>query len=332
MRYSIGKRLVGMILIMCMSLNVCAGCGMCGEETDSDSKVYVAIVAKSTTSAYWKTTFAGAKAASAEYNLDISIEGPDNEEDYETQNQMIYAAIENGADAIIVSAVDYNANAEAVNTAAERGVKVVVIDSDVNSNLVSCRISTDNYKAGKMVGEAVLSGDEKELLVGIINFDVHSENGQQREKGFRDSVEGNERVTIVSSVNVNSTTEDAKQATVKMLKENPKINIIVTFNEWTSLGVGYAVQDMGAAMRTRVVAFDSNVISVGMLETGEDFAGQGSHIAGFVCPFLLQECIGNLFRLSSQLFLIQQNIHSENQTEGCIGQNAHNAARCTAGS
>ncbi len=120
-----------------------------------------------------------------------------------------------------------------------------------------------------MVGEAVLAGREENLKVGIINFDKNSENGQQREKGFRDDVADNDRVTIVSSVNVNSTTKEAKAATVKMLKENPQINIIVTFNEWTSLGVGYAVQELNLADEVRVVAFDSNVISVGMLETGE---------------------------------------------------------------
>ena len=265
MRYNIGKKATGVMLLLSVALNVFSACGI----TENRTKTYVAIIAKSTTSAYWKTTFAGAKAASAEYNLEITMEGPENEEDYETQNQMIYTAVENGADAIVLSAVDYNAAAEAVNKAVEEGVKVVIIDSDVNSDLVSCRISTDNYKAGKMVGEAVLSGEEEKLLIGIVNFDEHTENGQQREKGFRDYVEDNERVTIVSATNVNSTTEEAKEATIKMLEENPQINIIVTFNEWTSLGVGYAVQELDAAEKTRVVAFDSNVISVGMLETGE---------------------------------------------------------------
>lgn len=270
MNCSIRKRIAGMLLlVLCLICNTLSACGIGGAETDDRSKIYVAIVAKSTTSAYWKTTFAGARAASAEYNLEISIEGPENEEDYETQNQMIHTAVENGAKAIVLSAVDYNANAEAVNDAVAAGVKVIVIDSDVCSDLVSCRISTDNYKAGKMVGEAVLSGKEDKLLVGIVNFDEHSENGQQREKGFRDHVEGNERVTIVSSVNVNSTIEEAKEATKKMLNEHPEINIVVALNEWTSLGVGYTVQELEAAEKTRVVAFDSNVVSVGMLETGE---------------------------------------------------------------
>ena len=54
-----------------------------------------------------------------------------------------------------------------------------------------------------------------------------------------------------------------------MLKKHPKINVIVTFNEWTTLGVGYAIQELGLKDNVRVVAFDSNVVSVGMLETGE---------------------------------------------------------------
>ena len=269
MKCSIRKS-ISLIAVICIILNVLCSCGKDTGDIRSDrAKTYVAVITKSTTSQYWKTTFAGANAAGAEYNLEVTFDGPENEEDYETQNSMIREAVKNGANAIVFSAVDYNANAAAINEAVEAGVKVVVIDSDVNSDLVSCRISTDNYKAGRMVGEAVLNGDEQDFKVGIVNFDKNSENGQQREKGFRDAVEGNSRVSIVSSVNVNSTTEEAKSATEKMLSENPDINIIVTFNEWTSLGVGYAVQDMDMASDVRVVAFDSNVVSVGMLETGE---------------------------------------------------------------
>lgn len=237
-------------------------------DTSENSKQYVAIVTKSTASAYWKSTFAGANAASTAYNLEISFEGPENEEDYETQNELIREAVANGAKAIVFSAVDYNGNADAVNEAAAAGVKIVVIDSAVNSDKISCSISTDNYQAGLMVADAVLA-KEGALRVGIVNFDENSENGQQREKGFRDGVALEERVEIVEAINVISTTEEAKEGTIQMLEAHPEINVIVTFNEWTSLGVGYAIEELSLAEETHVVAFDSNVVSVGMLETGE---------------------------------------------------------------
>jgi len=233
------------------------------------TKHYVAMITKSTTSNFWKTVFAGANAASTEYNLTVTFEGPENEEDYETQNQMIERAVANEAEVIIFSAVDYKANAEAINQAAKQGVKIVVIDSAVNSDQISSIISTDNFEAGKMAGDAALACEDEVLNVGIVNFDKNSANGQQREEGFIERVSADPRVNIVETINVISTIEDSKEGAKELLRNHPEINVIATFNEWTSLGVGYAIEELELADSTAVVAFDSNVVSVGMLETGE---------------------------------------------------------------
>ena len=238
-------------------------------ESGESGRPYVALVAKSTTSAFWRSVFAGANAAGTEYNLDVTVDGPDNEEDYETQNEMIAEAVESGARVIVFSAVDYEANAAAIDAAAAKGVQIVVIDSDVDSEAVSCRISTDNYEAGQMMGQAILESGLEELRIGLVNFDKNSANGQQRERGLRDMLEDVPGARIVDAVNVLSTTEDAKEGTRQMLQEHPDINVIATFNEWTSLGVGYAIEELGLGEETYVVAFASNVVSVGMLETGE---------------------------------------------------------------
>lgn len=249
------------------------GCLIAGAAGMGSMKVQeayeIAVIVKSTESAFWKTVFAGANAAGTEYNVKLTVQGPDTEEDYEAQNDMIRQAVESGADAIVFSAVDFNANASAVDEAVQNGVEVVVIDSDVNSDAVSCRISTDNYAAGRMAGEAALSCAEETLYVGIVNFDEKTANGQQRELGFREVVEQDPRVKFIETINVLSTTEDARRGMIQLLEEHPEINVVATFNEWTSLGVGWAIRDLDLKEQTTVVAFDSNVVSVGMLETGE---------------------------------------------------------------
>lgn len=265
-------RYLGMtgLLILCWLLAGCQGTGTEGpRETGSVKKHKVYLIAKSTESAFWKSVRSGANAACTEYNMEFVFEGPGSEEDYETQNRMIQEAVQEGAEAIIVSAVDYYANAQAIDEAAGRGIQIVIIDSDVSSNMVSCRIGTDNYTAGGMAGEAVLAAQDEKLNIGIVNFDKNSENGQEREEGFRETVEQDERATVIASINVPSNTQEAKQGTEQMLDEHPEMNVIVTFNEWTSLGVGYAIRERGLGESTTVVAFDSNVVSVGMLETGE---------------------------------------------------------------
>ena len=252
--------LAGIVLALC----VC-GCSSRGE----NRKSYVAVVTKSTSSTFWKTVYAGAAAAATEYNLSLTFSGPEKEEDYELQNQMVREAMNNGAEVIVFSAVDYNANSQVINEAAQRGVKIVVIDSDVNSDQVSCRIGTDNVEAGRQAARAALNAQQEELYIGIVNYDVNSANGQQREQGFREIMEENPRVREITTINVVSTTEDAREGTRELIEKNPQINVIVTFNEWTSLGVGWAIRDLEAKDSIHVVAFDSNTVSVGMLETGE---------------------------------------------------------------
>lgn len=232
-------------------------------------KKKVAMITKSTTSAFFKSMYSGANAASTAYNMELLFEGPENEEDYRTQNEMIEKAVEEGYKAIVFSAADYNANAAAIDEAAKAGVKIIVIDSDVNSDNVLCRLGTDNYNAGCVAGEAVLTSDAEKLNIGIVNFERNTENGQERERGFRDTVEKDSRVDLVETINVLSTIEDAKEGTWKLLEKYPQINAIVTFNEWTSLGVGYAIQEKQLGEEVHVVAFDSNIVSVGMLESGE---------------------------------------------------------------
>lgn len=235
---------------------------------DPDERYYIAVITKSKESAFFKAVKSGANAAATEYNVRMSFEGPKTEEDAERQNEIIAKAVKSGADAIVLSAVDYDANADAVRDAVKKGVKIVIIDSDVNCEDVVCRIGTNDYDAGMMAGEAALASEEKELYVGIVNYDVHTANGQRREAGFRDKISEDDRVKSVETINVLSTTEDARNKTAEFLLENPQINVVATFNEWTSLGVGWAIRDLNA-LDKRVIAFDNNVVSVGMLETGE---------------------------------------------------------------
>ena len=236
--------------------------------TKCDAPPVVYLITKSMDSNFFKSVFAGASAASAEYNIDLYHRGPDNEEYYAAQNEMIQEAINVHADAIIISAVDYEANAAAVNKAADEGIEIVVIDSDVKSNRVACRIGTDNYQAGCIAAKAAVNEANDEYNIGIINFDRITENGRSREQGFREAIEKCPNAQIAKSVNIPSTVSGAARATKNMLEENPKINVLVAFNEILSIGAGDAIEELGMQNSTKVIAFDSNVACIDHLEKG----------------------------------------------------------------
>ena len=144
-----------------------AGCAM--QPVDSTTTRYrVALVAKNNRdSEFWDAVFTGAEAAATEYNLQLTITAPDDEEDYAAQNQLIADAVENGAQAIVFSAIDYEANAAAIDAAAAAGVTVISVDSAVNSDNVAAYIGADNYGAGRMAAQSALDGMEGALCVGL---------------------------------------------------------------------------------------------------------------------------------------------------------------------
>ena len=284
------NRILWMAFLVCLVLIFCLTAFhrpiLNGKESESssDQKHKVVFIAKSTVSGFWKSVYAGASNAATACNLDLTFEGPKNEEDYETQNQMIAKAVEDGAEVIIFSAVDYEANADAINDAAGKGVKVVVIDSDVDSKGVSVRIGTDNIAAGRMSGEAALKTAQEKIVVGIVNAYAETQNCREREQGFREVLLGDSRVKGIYAVNVSTDALEARLAAEKLLREHPEINVLIGFNEPLAVGVAQAVDSLGLTGQVHAVSFDSNVNCIELLQTGAVAAlvVQNSYAMGYL--------------------------------------------------
>jgi ribose transport system substrate-binding protein len=238
-----------------------AGCAM--QPVDSTTARYrVALIAKNNrNSEFWDAVFIGAEAAATEYNLQLTITAPDDEEDYAAQNQLIADAVEDGAQAIVFSAIDYEANAAA-------GVTVISVDSAVNSDNVAAYIGADNYGAGRMVAQSALDGMEGALCVGLINYEVNGANGRDREQGARDAFAESGRARITAAVSTHPNAASARADTLAMLRTHPEINVLIALSETTAVGAAQAVQQMQRADDLWLAAFDSNIETIDALQTG----------------------------------------------------------------
>lgn len=254
-------------LLLCGALALSLLCG-CRSESDPAQRHSVALVVKSTQSEFFRSVFAGAEAAAAEYNLELTIAGPETEEDYEAQNQLIAQAVEAGAEAIVFSAIDHEENAAAIDAAAQVGVQIVTIDSGVGSDQVSTYIGTNNYAAGQMAAHAILERVSGPLYVGVVNYDVSTANGQERERGAADAFAASGRAQITAVVNTLTEAGQAQEDTVALLTAHPEINVLLALNEPTSVGAARAVEELGLSEEVFFVGFDSNVVTVDGLQDG----------------------------------------------------------------
>ena len=242
--------------------------GGCAAAAPTGARHRVAIVAKSTRTEFWLSVFAGAQAAAAEYNVELDISGPETEEDYETQNRMVAEAVDAGAEALVFSAIDYENNAAAIDAAAAAGVRIVAIDSNVDSAAVQTYIGTDNYAAGQMAAQAARDAVDGELTVGIVNYDISSANGQERERGARDLFEESGRAQVAARINTLAEAGRAQADTEELLRAHPDINVLLAFNEPTSVGAAAAVAAQDLSDAVFLVGFDSNLATVEGLQNG----------------------------------------------------------------
>ena len=238
----------------------------CGHTEGRAAQYKIYLITKSTSTEFWRSVFAGANAARAEYNVNLVIRGPDTEENYAGQNMYIQEAVRNHADAIVFSAISYTENAAAIDEAAEAGIKIVVIDSDVNSSRVSARIGTDNMLHD---ARAALDTDEQHLSVGIVNFAQFSRNGEEREIGLREQLEKDPRVEEICTVNSLTDHDAARESATELLREHPEINILIGLNEPLGVGVAEASEELKLKDRVRVISFDSNIRCIELLRHGD---------------------------------------------------------------
>ena len=105
-------------------------------------------------------------------------------------------------------------------------------------------------------------------MVGLVNYDESTANGQERERGVRDALVESGRARVAASVTTLVEAGRARADTADLLRNNPEVNVLIAFNEPTSVGAAQAVEELGLEEAVFLVGFDSNVATVEGLQTG----------------------------------------------------------------
>lgn len=110
------------------------------------------------------------------------------------QLSLINSAIQNGADAIMLAAINPAAYAGIVEEAKAKGVKIIYLDSPADEPGITT-LATDNYNAGVSAGNTMLYAfrerNIREGSIGIISVLPSNATTAAREKGFQDALEAN---------------------------------------------------------------------------------------------------------------------------------------------
>jgi ribose transport system substrate-binding protein len=188
----------------------------------------IAMIAKSSTNPVFLSARSGAEAAarnlSSEHGLAIEIAWlTPPQEDGQVQAQRIAQAVNEGANAILLSSSDAGKVTGAVNDAVARGVPVMTFDSDVPDSQRFSFYGVDDLDTGhKVMAElaALLGGKGK---VAILAGNQNAPNLRRRVDALKEEAAKHPGLEIVGVFNHIETPQDAAAEVVRVGNAYPGI-------------------------------------------------------------------------------------------------------------
>jgi ribose transport system substrate-binding protein len=171
----------------------------------------------------------------------------DGRQDLGQQNDQVDALIQQGADLILLNAVDSAGIASAVARAQAAGIPVVAVDVDAEG--ADAAVTTDNVEAGRQSCQALVDeiGGSGNIL---IIEGTPTSAPQDRVKGCEEVLAANPGVEVVGRQAGKNDRDSGLQLATDMLTANQDVRGIFAINDPEALGADLAVQQAG---RTGVV-------------------------------------------------------------------------------
>ena len=219
-----------------------------GADTKSDSqtaaapkagggKFTIAMIAKSSTNPVFLAARTGAEAAakeqSAKTGLDVQVVWlTPPQEDAQIQAQRIQQAVNDGANAILISCSDAGKVTGAINDAVARGVPVMTFDSDAPQSQRFAYYGVDDVKTGNLVMAELAKLMNGQGKIGIIAGNQNAPNLQNRVKGVKEEAAKTPGIQIVGTFNHTETPQDAAAEVVRVRNAYPDIQGFAMIGGW----------------------------------------------------------------------------------------------------
>jgi ribose transport system substrate-binding protein len=165
------------------------------------------------------------------------------ERSLDKQIEIINNAAKNGADAMLIAALDAVKVSSAIENAKSLGVKIIYLDTpSVEEGIIT--LATDNYSAGVTSGENMIvelaAVGHRQGSIGIVSDSILSTNTRERDNGFRSVLATNNNFKLLDT-QYGSDRASAEVIADSYIANTPDLVGIYATNEDTTIGVGYAI-------------------------------------------------------------------------------------------
>jgi len=259
------KKMIFALLAGLLVVSMLAACG--GES----GKPYIPVISKGFQHQFWQAVKTGSEQAAAEFDVEITFEGPETEAMVDKQVEMFQTALDKNPVAICLAAVDSKAFEPLLQEAKEKGIPVIGFDSGVDSDIPVTTAATDNIAA------AALAADKMAELIGgagevaVIAHDQTSRTGIDRVDGFVGQMDT--KYADINVVDVQYGGGDQLKSTdlaKAIIQAHPNLKGFFGANEGSIIGVLNAVKELGMEGQIVVIGYDSGQQQMDAIRSGAE--------------------------------------------------------------
>ena len=191
-------------------------------------------------------------------------------EDVDAQIKIIDQAISDNTSAIVIAPVADEELHDSLAKAIQVGIPIITIDSETTFSGVSSYVGTFNVNAGNSAGQYAINFinemESDEATVAIISHGKESGTSKERVLGFTEMLnrykeegvismdttgkteniplEDVKNTVVLEPVSCDGDIEKAKENTIKLLEENPDIDVIFATNQPGLIGCCEAIEQL----------------------------------------------------------------------------------------
>lgn len=236
-----------------------------------EEDVTACLITKTDINPFFVKMMEGATAKAEELGIELLTYAGRVDGDHQTQVQAVESCIAAGAEGIMITASDTKAIVPVLQEAREAGILVLALDTPLEPvDAADATFATDNFKAGKLIGEwaaATLGEEAANAKIAMLDLNPSRPSvGVLRDQGFLSgfgidikdpNVIGDEEDPRIVGHDVTAGNEQGgRRAMESLLLQEPGVNVVYTINEPAAAGAYETLKAFGKTDGVLLVSVD----------------------------------------------------------------------------
>lgn len=217
------------------------------------------------TSEFWKIAGAGIHKYEREGKVQVDLKMPSSGTT-ESQNQILQDLASQGYNGIAVSVIAPNDQVPVLDKVAEK-TNLITVDSDAPKSKRVLYIGTNNFAAGKALGERIVQLLPKGGKIAVFVGTFAADNAAQRLKGIEAAIAGN-NIQIVDKREDNTDRARARSNVEDIVNAHRDLALVVGLYNYNGPAIAAALEGLGKKGKVLAAVFDEDDGTLDGIENG----------------------------------------------------------------